>query len=64
MQWWYAGPRNGHITLFTYKALARLFGAFGLKVYPTGSPAAHLICAEIPAFARQALAAAQPVAAS
>jgi 2-polyprenyl-6-hydroxyphenyl methylase/3-demethylubiquinone-9 3-methyltransferase len=61
MQWWYAGPRNGHITLFTYKALARLFAVHGLKLYPTSSPAMHLLCREIPDFARHVLRATQPV---
>lgn len=61
MQWWYAGPRNGHITLFTYRALARLFGELGLQVYPTSSPALHLVCRQVPDFARRLFAAAQPV---
>jgi 2-polyprenyl-6-hydroxyphenyl methylase/3-demethylubiquinone-9 3-methyltransferase len=61
MHWWYIGPRNGHITLFTYKALARLFGELGLKVFATSSPAMHMICREVPAFARHMLGAAHPV---
>jgi SAM-dependent methyltransferase len=61
MQWWYAGPRNGHITLFTYRALAQLFGPLGLKVYSTSSAAIHLLCREVPAFARQVVGAAQPI---
>jgi len=61
MHWWYAGPRNGHITLFTYRALARLFAPFGLKVYPTSSAAMHLLCREVPDFAREVLRNAEAV---
>jgi 2-polyprenyl-6-hydroxyphenyl methylase/3-demethylubiquinone-9 3-methyltransferase len=62
LHWWYAGPRNGHITLFSYPALARLFGDLALRVYPSPSPAVHFICREIPAFAKHLLPNAQPVA--
>lgn len=62
MNWWYAGPRNGHITLFTHQALARLFAPHGLKLFPTSSPALHLLCREIPGFARHAMRDARPVA--
>jgi len=61
MHWWYIGPRNGHITLFTYKAMARLFGEFGLKVFATSNPVTHLICREVPSFARHVLGNGQPV---
>ena len=61
MHWWYIGPRNGHITLFTYKALARLFGELGLKVFATSSPVLHMVCREVPEFARHVLGKAQPV---
>lgn len=63
MHWWYVGPRNGHITLFTYAALARLFAPFGLKLFATSSPALHIVCREVPAFARHVLGDGQPVAA-
>lgn len=62
MQWWYAGPRNGHVTLFTYKALARLFAPLGLRVYATATPAVHLVCREVPPFARHVLKGVEPVA--
>jgi 2-polyprenyl-6-hydroxyphenyl methylase/3-demethylubiquinone-9 3-methyltransferase len=61
MQWWYAAARNGHVTLFTYKALARLFSEFGLRLYATSSPAAHIVCREIPPFAQHVLKATTPV---
>lgn len=34
MAWWYAAPRNGHVTLFSRRALATLFAQVGLRVYP------------------------------
>jgi 2-polyprenyl-6-hydroxyphenyl methylase/3-demethylubiquinone-9 3-methyltransferase len=61
LHWWYVGARNGHVTIFTYKALARLFADLGLRVYPTNSAAVHLICREPPAFAQHMLRAATPV---
>ncbi len=61
MHWWYAGPRNGHVTLFTYRALAQLFARFGLRLYPTRSPAMHLLCREIPPFAQRVLNAVRPI---
>ncbi|WP_293904901.1 class I SAM-dependent methyltransferase [Phenylobacterium sp.] len=30
--WWYIGPRNGHVTLFSRAALAALWGRFGFAV--------------------------------
>lgn len=52
MNWWYIGPRNGHITLFTRAALTSLWSRFGLKVISTAKPHIHLVCREPPAFAR------------
>jgi hypothetical protein len=31
MSWWYIGPRNGHISIFTRPALAAAWGKFGFK---------------------------------
>lgn len=61
MHWWYAGPRNGHVTLFTYGSLARLFAPLGLKIYPSSSPALHFACREIPSYAREIMRLATPV---
>lgn len=33
MDWWYASPRNGHISIFTREALRRLCGAVGLGCF-------------------------------
>jgi 2-polyprenyl-6-hydroxyphenyl methylase/3-demethylubiquinone-9 3-methyltransferase len=32
LNWWYAGPRNGHVSLFSTHALALLFKPYGMKV--------------------------------
>jgi SAM-dependent methyltransferase len=32
LNWWYAGPRNGHVSLFSREALRRVWGRFGYKV--------------------------------
>jgi hypothetical protein len=32
LTWWYAAPRNGHVSLFSRASLARLATAFGLRV--------------------------------
>lgn len=31
MSWWYIGPRNGHVSLFTEKSLGWLWGRYGFK---------------------------------
>jgi len=31
MSWWYVGPRNGHISIFTQQALAVAWGRYGFK---------------------------------
>jgi 2-polyprenyl-6-hydroxyphenyl methylase/3-demethylubiquinone-9 3-methyltransferase len=32
LNWWYVGPRNGHISLFSKRALAMVWNRFGYKV--------------------------------
>lgn len=52
MGWWYIGPRNGHVTLFTRPALSLLWRRHGLT---TGSASDNLHVAyrgQPPAFAR------------
>ncbi len=41
-RWWYAAPRNGHISLFSRDALAQLAGRLGLG-FASVSPAIHLM---------------------
>jgi 2-polyprenyl-6-hydroxyphenyl methylase/3-demethylubiquinone-9 3-methyltransferase len=48
--WWYAAPRNGHISLYTAAALARLFKAHGMRV-GSFSVALHIAYGRVPAFA-------------
>jgi len=49
--WWYAAPRNGHISLYTTSALARLFGEVGMKV-ASFSAGMHMAYAQVPEFAQ------------
>ena len=48
--WWYAGPRNGHVSLYTTTTLARLFGRFGLRV-GSFSEGLHIAYRQVPDFA-------------
>jgi hypothetical protein len=42
LSWWYAGPRNGHISLFSKEALKRLGARFGLAYNSFGSSTHYL----------------------
>ena len=42
LSWWYAGPRNGHISLFSREALRRLGARFGLD-YASVTRGTHLL---------------------
>ncbi len=65
MGWWYIGPRNGHVTLFTRAALSHLWTPLGLKAM-SADDAKHVVFRSAPpAFARhifrpEAQPAAQP----
>jgi len=50
LNWWYASPRNGHISLYSTASLALLFQPHGLKV-GSFSEGLHLAYGEIPQFA-------------
>lgn len=54
ISWWYAAPRNGHVSLHTRESLRLLLGRQGLTVY-SHSDALHFAYAQIPAFARHFL---------
>ena len=41
LAWWYAAPRNGHVSLFSHAALLALAGRFGLQL--TSSKGTHLL---------------------
>jgi 2-polyprenyl-6-hydroxyphenyl methylase/3-demethylubiquinone-9 3-methyltransferase len=50
LSWWYAAPRNGHISLYTPAALARLFKGHGMRV-GSFSAVLHIAYGRVPAFA-------------
>ena len=52
MNWWYIGPRNGHVTLFTHQALGVLFARFGFRILRSVNDNLHLLCRQVPDFAR------------
>ncbi len=51
LSWWYAGPRNGHISLFSRKSLEFAWRKEGLR-YGSFDHVMHVAFREIPAFAR------------
>jgi SAM-dependent methyltransferase len=50
LNWWYASPRNGHVSLYSTQALARLFEEHGMRVASFNSNL-HFAYAEVPEFA-------------
>ncbi len=50
LSWWYAGPRNGHISLYTSAALGHLFNAHGINV-ASFSENLHIAYRQVPQFA-------------
>jgi 2-polyprenyl-3-methyl-5-hydroxy-6-metoxy-1,4-benzoquinol methylase len=50
LTWWYASPRNGHISLFSSESLTRWMAGKGLRVASL-SAAAHLACHVTPPWA-------------
>jgi SAM-dependent methyltransferase len=52
--WWYVGPRNGHVSLFTRPALRELGARLGLRL-ASRADNLHLFCRTPPAFARHLL---------
>ncbi len=51
LNWWYASPRNGHISLHSRNSLTLLFAAHGLRVF-SFSDSTHMAYRQVPAFAR------------
>jgi SAM-dependent methyltransferase len=49
--WWYAAPRNGHISLYSKAALVHLFATAGMKV-ASFNAALHMAYVRVPEFAR------------
>ncbi len=54
LNWWYAGPRNGHVSLYSRASLERLAQPFGFQLN-SFSQHLHVLFREIPAFARHFL---------
>lgn len=57
LSWWYAGPRNGHVSLYSAQSLGRLFAPHGMRV-SSFSEGVHIAYREVPAFASHILRAA------
>jgi SAM-dependent methyltransferase len=51
MNWWYIGPRNGHISIFSRKSLALAWQNFGFKV-ASFNENLHFAFRKIPDFAK------------
>ncbi len=51
LNWWYAGPRNGHVSLYSRASLAKVVRPFGLKLR-SFSESMHVLYREIPDCAR------------
>lgn len=52
LSWWYAAPRNGHISLFSSRSLAFLAKKYHFQV-GSFSPGFHLFFSTVPSWARQ-----------
>jgi SAM-dependent methyltransferase len=52
VQWWYASPRNGHISLFSRRSLALLGAKEGFELV-TFSPNLHAFWRRLPAWAAE-----------
>ncbi len=50
LTWWYASPRNGHISLFSSESLRRLANQVGLN-YHAFTPGFHALLKEVPDWA-------------
>jgi 2-polyprenyl-6-hydroxyphenyl methylase/3-demethylubiquinone-9 3-methyltransferase len=63
LNWWYVGPRNGHVSMFSRNALALAWRHQG---YQTASfnDNLHLAFRTVPAFARHLIKVAAPALAS
>lgn len=54
LNWWYAGPRNGHVSLFSRASLAKVVRRFGLRL-GSFNESMHVLYRNIPEFARHFL---------
>ena len=51
LNWWYAGPRNGHVSLYSRDSLERLVEPFGYR-FASFNDGLHVLFREIPDFAK------------
>jgi 2-polyprenyl-6-hydroxyphenyl methylase/3-demethylubiquinone-9 3-methyltransferase len=51
LNWWYAGPRNGHVSLYSRDSLLTLVRPYGFQL-ASFSDNLHLLSRQIPDFAR------------
>lgn len=54
LEWWYVGPRNGHISLQSQKSLTKLWASKGLTVLSMNANV-HFAFRNLPGFARDVL---------
>jgi Methyltransferase domain len=50
LRWWYVGPRNGHVSLYSRRSLAILFEKSGMRLVSL-SDLVHMAFRKLPAFA-------------
>jgi 2-polyprenyl-6-hydroxyphenyl methylase/3-demethylubiquinone-9 3-methyltransferase len=55
--WWYIGPRNGHVSIYSEASLQHLATQAGYQ-FGHFNEGLHLLCREIPSFAEHFLGAA------
>jgi 2-polyprenyl-6-hydroxyphenyl methylase/3-demethylubiquinone-9 3-methyltransferase len=51
LSWWYAGPRNGHVSLFSRESLHAILEPFGVRL-GSFNDNMHVLCRAIPDFAQ------------
>ena len=51
LNWWYAGPRNGHVSLYSKASLQQLVQPFGFRL-GSFNDGMHVLFREVPDFAR------------
>jgi 2-polyprenyl-6-hydroxyphenyl methylase/3-demethylubiquinone-9 3-methyltransferase len=51
LNWWYAGPRNGHVSLYSNASMVKLIQPYGFA-FASFNENLHVLYRELPAFAR------------
>lgn len=54
LSWWYVGPRNGHISIYSVRSLRMLWGAEGC-VFASSNQDLHFAFRKLPGFASEAI---------